>query len=330
MSITEHLKALETYFTLMSMKGAVEVFHAAQENGIIATLSNGSCTVESIAESCNLNPKAVSLVLNALSTLELATASDGLFKPAPALTLFQGTYKNLSSEYWEHLSTYLKTGIPMQQMDDPEEGKFLYETQAKVLYWMMLPSAMVVAEMLQKEYESEELCILDIGSGSSVWSITLATHCRDATITAVDWPNILEIAREFARSSGIAERFIPLSGDYRKISLNDNAYNLIIVANVVHLETEDGIRTLLRNLKNTLAPKGKILLIDVFHNQPGGELNSIIYELGLALRTESGQVYDQQILTACLRETGFLNAMYQPIPAPPYIMGMIMAEKDRN
>ncbi len=59
MDSAEQLKALETYFQLMSMKGIVEVFHAARRAGVLDALAGGEahgCSpgreVRAVREAC--------------------------------------------------------------------------------------------------------------------------------------------------------------------------------------------------------------------------------------------------------------------------------------
>ena len=40
--------------------------------------------------------------------------------------------------------------------------------------------------------------ILDVGAGSAIWSLTCAKHDSGTTVTASDWPVIVEIAAGFA------------------------------------------------------------------------------------------------------------------------------------
>ncbi|MEI6148596.1 MAG: class I SAM-dependent methyltransferase [bacterium] len=327
MNEADKLQALETYFRLMSMKGAVEVFQAARSSAVLDAFADGPLSAAAVAARCSLDARATGLLLDALCAVNVLLKGGDEYRPAPVLQLLSGTYQDLSSQYWAYLPAFLKSGQPMQHMDNPEEGQKQYVAQAVSLYWMMLPSATVAARMLKIGAAHQNLNILDVGAGSGVWSLTFAQHDPGASVTAVDWPGVLEVARGFAEKAGLLGRFTACPANYHAVALAPAAFDVAVVANVAHLETESRLVSLFRRLHAALKPGGFLLVVDVFHGQPGGELNSTLYELGLALRTDSGRVHGQTALETCVTEAGFAGGVYHPVPAPPYTMGMIVAQK---
>ena len=53
-----------------------------------------------------------------------------------------------------------------------------------------------------------------------------------------------------------------------------------------------------------------------------------LYAMGLALRTERGQVYTTEQLQSFLERAGFAAIEFKPIPVVPFTMGMIIAKKN--
>jgi 2-polyprenyl-3-methyl-5-hydroxy-6-metoxy-1,4-benzoquinol methylase len=327
MSEADKLKALETYFRLMSMKGVVEVFHAARKTGALDAVAAAPLTARAVAERCSLDIRATALLLDALCAAGVLVRNGDDYGAAPVLQFLSGAYQDLSSQYWNYLPEFLKSGRPMQRMDTPEEGQKQYVAQASSLYWMMLPSATAAARMLKIGVDRRNLNILDIGAGAGVWSLTFAQHDAGARVTAVDWPGVLAVAKGFAERAGLLDRFTTCAGNYHTVNLPSAVFDLAVAANIAHLESEPKLTSLFRRLHASLKPGGCLLLVDVFHGQPGGELSSTLYELGLALRTDSGRVHGRAALDASLAEAGFGGRAYHPIPVPPFTMGMIVAQK---
>ncbi|HPT50947.1 MAG TPA: peptide chain release factor N(5)-glutamine methyltransferase [Accumulibacter sp.] len=68
--------------------------------------------------------------------------------------------------------------------------------------------------------------IVDLGTGSGILAITLARHCPQATVTAVDLsPAALDVARANAARHGVAVRFC--QGDWY-LPLGDARFDLIV------------------------------------------------------------------------------------------------------
>lgn len=327
MESADQLKALETYFQLMSMKGVVEAFHTARQAGVLEALAGGRHTAAALAVKCGLCEKPTALLLRVLCAAGIVQVIGEEYLAMPVLHFLSGTYQDLGSQYWDYLPSYLKTGRPLQRMDDPEEGRKHYVEQARSLRGMMLPCAMAAAGMLGIGTQLKKLRILDVGAGSGVWGQTFALHDPEARVAAIDWPDVLEMALDYAGRTGLSDRFQTLPGNYHHVAIESAGYDLAITANVVHLETEDGIIRLFRRLHSALKPGGHVLVVDVFHDQPDGKLNAFLYELGLALRTEHGQVFGQESLTLLLREAGFPDPQYKPIPVTPFTMGLIFAQR---
>lgn len=322
-------EALDDYFRLMSMKGGVEVFHAARRAGVLKAVAGGATTADAVAGLCGLNARAAELLLEALRALKLVTRDDAGYRPAPVLPFLAGTYEDLSNQYWERLSEFLKTGQPMQRLDDPAEQMKHYAAQAASLHRMMLPSAVAAAKLLGIGSQCRNLDILDVGAGSGVWSLTFAQHDPGARIMAVDWPPVLAVAAAHAGEAGLADRFIACPGDCHAVDFGTGCFDLAIVGNLAHLESEERLTPLFRRLRAALKRGGRLAVADVFPGQAGGELNAALYELGLALRSERGKVHGREALERMLRAAGFAaGGAYLPLPVTPYTMGLMIAKKE--
>lgn len=324
---TAQLEALQTYFGLMNMNGAARVFHAAQELGVHEALRDGAATATEVAAACGLRQAPVALLLDALGALGTVQSTDDGYALAPVAQFLSGSYRNLGDEYWEFLPTFLRTGTPLVQMDSAEQSESQYEQQVSALAWMMTPAAEALARMLGMGQARKALRILDVGGGSGIWSLTCAQRDADTTVTVSDWPAVVEIARGFAERMGLDDRFEAIPGNYHETEFGDDAFDLAIVANVTHIETPAGNVDLFRRVHAALRPGGEIAIVDVMPTQPEGALPASLYALGLGLRTVSGQVHSPAALQRYLGEAGFSGTVVEPIPAPPFTMGMIVARR---
>lgn len=328
MSEQDKLEALATYFALMAMNGGMQVYHAARQLGILDAISGGPCDAGEIAAACGLRESPVRLLLEALCSLRLLQRDGDAYRHTAVMPLLAGQYRNLGNEYWDYLPQFLGSNVPLAAMDAPEQSEAQYQTQVTALAWMMQPAAEQVARVLEAGTARRGLNVIDIGAGAAVWSLTIAEHDVTARVTAVDWPAILNIAATQAHSRGLADRFTASPGNYHEIELPAATYDLAIVGNVTHIETESGNRSLFEKLYTALRAGGELVIIDVMPGQAQGDLARTLYALGLAMRTENGRVYPRADLEVLLAATGYEVEMFHPLNVPPYTMGMILARKE--
>jgi len=327
MSERENMPAINSYFDLMSMNGGAQVYHVSLSLGIIDVTGQQPCSAHEVASACGLDDAPVRLLLEALCGLRVLKHEGETYRHTPLMQFLAGQYRHLGDEYWKYLPKFLKSDEPLAVMDDPEYSEAYYRSQAAALAWMMQPAAEKAASLLEAGTARRGLNIIDAGAGAAVWSMSIAAQDERACVTAVDWPAVLEIAVAHARKRGLDDRLRTLSGNYHEVELSDETYDLAILGNVTHLETEAGNRSLFRKLHASLKPGGEIAIFDVMPGQVNGDLARALYALGLAMRTRNGRVYPREELEDLLTSAGFGAPCFSPLEVAPYTMGMILARK---
>jgi ubiquinone/menaquinone biosynthesis C-methylase UbiE len=263
-------QSLEDYFRLMNLNGASHVYRAARQAGIFAALSKNAGPASRIAADCSLAESPTKLVLETLRTLGLVSLEQSVYALTPlARLLLAGSYQNLSDEYWNHLPHFLKTGEPFKTMDDIVQSEEHYQSQAAAMAWMFGPASESVVRLLGIGGERTNLNILDVGAGSAIWSLAIASRDVGTRVTAVDWPAVLAVAKGLAQQRQLESRLTLLPGNFHEIEYPPEAFDLAILANVTHLLSAEANRTLFQRIRKSLQPAGELLVIDVFPNDAG-------------------------------------------------------------
>lgn len=316
---------LGDYYRLMAVNGSAQVYQQALRVGLLDAMSGGPRPVGELAARCGLRPGPVELmlaVLEALGVVDRHAADWRLTELGQAL--MGGGYRRLGDEYWEHLSAFLRSGEPMARMDQAQQSPAHYQKQAAALAWMLASAAEQAARMLEFPRGAGGWHILDLGAGSAIWSLSLARRVAGTRVTAVDWPAVLEVAKATAARLGLAERLTTIAGDMHAAVLPAEAFDLAVIANVIHLLSHEQTGDLLRRVRGLLKPGGRVVVIDVFAGRPEGDLHRTLYALGLALRTTQGSVYERQEVERLLAASGYERADFKPLEVPPFVMGMIV------
>lgn len=325
--MSDQERLISAYFQLMNINGAAHAYRQAVQSGLLEQVVAAPRPAAELAAACGLAERPTALLLETLVPLGVLAREGAEYRAtALALVLLSSSYKNLGDEYWSHLPALLQTGQPLTRMDNPATSEAHYQAQVAMLGWMLTPAAEFAARALSPALPAGA-AILDLGAGSAVWSLTLAQLAGSASVTAVDWPAVLAVAVERAESLGLQDRLSTIAGNYHEVELPAGRFDLVIAANIAHLETPAGNQKLFARSHAALKPGGRLVVIDAFAGQPQGDLNRTLYALGLALRTTHGHVYSADELTPLLDEAGFATPELVPIAVPPYVVGMLIASK---
>jgi ubiquinone/menaquinone biosynthesis C-methylase UbiE len=108
--------------------------------------------------------------------------------------------------------------------------------------------------------------ILDIAAGHGLYGIELAKAMPDAQVTAVDWPEVLALARRNAEAAGVADRYRLVEGSAFDVDFG-RGFDLVMLANFLHHFGAEGCGVMLRKVRACLAPKGRACIVDFVPNE---------------------------------------------------------------
>jgi len=292
-------------FELMDLFATVSVVSAAQQTGLLKALPSGPQTARAHAEKLGLDPRATGLVLDALVALDLASRDGDVYDASPRMKELMrpwGRAGNLPENLWGHVPTFLRTGERFARMDGSlAERESMYRDGVTRLGQILEATAQELASKL-KEAPAR---VLDTGCGSGVWSLAIAERFPSTHVTGLDLPAVLESFMARARAKGLVDRVATLPGDMYAVELPAGGFDLVVIANVLHLEAPERAAALLARLAPAVAPGGALVVVDALTGgTPARERARAMYALNLALRTQGGRVHGPEEVTAWLRAAG--------------------------
>src|SRR5262249_15831566 len=75
--------------------------------------------------------------------------------------------------------------------------------------------------------------VLDIAAGHGIFGITIARRNRNARIAALDWAKVLEVAKENAQKTGVADRYETIVGNAFEVDFG-SGYHVVLLTNFLH------------------------------------------------------------------------------------------------
>jgi 2-polyprenyl-3-methyl-5-hydroxy-6-metoxy-1,4-benzoquinol methylase len=175
----------------------------------------------------------------------------------------------------------------------------------------MMPLMAMPAELMSKVLgagRGDRWKVLDIAAGHGVFGITLARHNPNAQIVALDWANVLEVAKEHAKAAGVAGRYSTIPGSAFEAAYGEG-YDIVLLTNLLHHFDAAGCENILRRCHAALKPGGRVAILEFV---PNDDRVTPAISAGFALimlaTTPAGDAYTFAEYQQMLRNTGFASS----------------------
>jgi 2-polyprenyl-3-methyl-5-hydroxy-6-metoxy-1,4-benzoquinol methylase len=187
---------------------------------------------------------------------------------------------------------------------------------ARAMAPMMAMPAQQIAGLVNGG-ESQKLKVLDIAAGHGLFGIAIAQQNPRAEVVALDWPNVLEVAKENARGAGVGERYSTIEGSAFEVDYG-GGYDIALLTNFLHHFDPPTCEGLLRKVHASLAEGGRAVTLEMVPNEdrvsPPIPASFSMMMLG---GTPSGDAYTFPELERMFRNAGFSHSELRQLQATP-------------
>jgi phosphohistidine phosphatase SixA len=191
---------------------------------------------------------------------------------------------------------------------------------ARAMAPLMRGAARAVVETVEAE-AARPLRVLDVAAGHGMFGIAFATRYPRAEVTGLDWPGVLEVARENARAASVESRYRTIPGSAFEADLG-GPYDLILVPNFLHHFDPPTCERFLARVRAALAPGGRAVTVEFVPDE--GRLSpppAAMFALVMLCSTPAGDVYTFAELDSMFRRAGFASsALRAPAPGGPQVI----------
>ncbi len=311
---------------------------AAIDLDVFTAIGDKQSTVELIAQRAGAAERGIRILCDFLTVMGFLTKHDGHYGLAPDAAVFLdrgspaymgGAVHFLNApdfvRAFDHLADAVRKGGTVMS----EEGTLgtenpLWVEFAHSMAPMMMMPAEVIANLVGAG-QGEKCRVLDIAAGHGLFGINIARHNPQARIVALDWPNVLEVARKNARKSGVESRYATIPGSAFEVDLG-NGYDLVLLTNFLHHFDPPTCEELLRRVHAALQPGGRAVTLEFVPNDdritpPEAATFSMIM-LG---STPHGDAYTFAEFERMFRNAGFTRSEH--FRQPPLPESVIISHK---
>ena len=309
---------------------AAQALVAAVELDLFTLIHQGKRAAKEIARAARSSPRATERLLDALVGLGYLNKKNGSYNLEPVAEQFLVSGKEsymggfvyetkMTWAGWGQLSEIIKTGRPAQAVDSEADAKEFFPKLVEAIFPMSYGAARFLVEAIPEKTRKRIKKILDVAAGSAAWSLPSAQAIPDARVTALDFPEVLEVTRRFAERFGVADRFDYIEGNMRELDFGRNRYDLVILGHVIHVEGEKRGKKLVKKAYRALNDGGLLLIAEMIPNDARtGPALPLLFGLNMIAHTEAGDVFTMQEYREWLKEAGFkkVTTMDAPSPSP--------------
>jgi 2-polyprenyl-3-methyl-5-hydroxy-6-metoxy-1,4-benzoquinol methylase len=192
----------------------------------------------------------------------------------------------------------------------------IWVTFARTMGATTAPAAAFVAELTSMS-QGKTCKVLDIAAGHGMYGITLAQKNPNAEVTALDWPNVLEVAKENARVAGVDDRLSTVSGNAFEADLG-SGYDYVLVTNIFHHFDPSTCEKLMKRVHDALKPGGQAITVEFVPNEDRvSPAMPAMFSLVMLAATDAGDAYTLAEYEKMFRNARFTKTTLHQIPDSP-------------
>jgi ubiquinone/menaquinone biosynthesis C-methylase UbiE len=303
---------------------------AAIELDLFTNIGQGQKSAPELAQAAGSQERGMRILCDYLTAAGFLTKQDGRYGLTPDSAAF---LDRNSPAYQGSAVEFLLSPMLVEAFNDvagavrkggtvlPEQGTVTAEHPvwiqfARAMAPMMRMPAQAMTGLLDIEPE-RKLRVLDIAAGHGVYGITLAERYQNAEVTALDWPGVLEVAKENAARAGLAERYRTLPGSAFDVDFG-TGYDIVLLTNFLHHFDTETCEGLLRRVHAALVEGGRAITIEFVPNEDRvTPPPSAMFSMVMLASTPAGDAYTFAEFERMFRNAGFTRSELHQLPPTP-------------
>jgi ubiquinone/menaquinone biosynthesis C-methylase UbiE len=328
----------QLFFQTINAHQQTEALKAAIELEVFTAIGEGNTTAAGIAKRCGASEKGARVLCDFLTIMGMLTKENDAY----ALTLDSSVFLDKRSPaYFGGATEFLCSPMLMEGLRDVagavRRGGTTMSSDGTVgpdnPVWVkfargMAPMMVMPAEMIAKLVDGSaerKIRVLDVAAGHGLFGLAFATNNPQAEIVALDWPAVLEVAKENAAKAGVADRYSTIEGNAFDVDFG-TGYDVALLTNFLHHFDPPTCETLLRKVHASLNDGGRAVTLEfVPNNDRVTPPESAGFAMIMLTSTPSGDAYTFAELERMFANAGFSRSAAHAIP--PSVETVVVSEK---
>lgn len=320
----------ELFFETANAYQRSAAIRAAVELDVFTAIGEGAQTAQELAARCRASERGTRILCDYLVILGFLTKEDGRYaltqdsavfldRRSPAFMggALEFLHAPMLTAGFENLTEAVrKGGTVMSEGGTIAPENPVWVKFAKAMAPMMAMPAQAMAQVVGGA-DGSGLKVLDIAAGHGMFGITIAQQNQSARIVALDWPNVLEVAKENARNAGVSDRYSTIEGSAFDVDFG-SGYDVVLLTNFLHHFDPPTCEGLLRKVHGALKDGGRAITLEFVPDEDRvSPPIPAAFSMTMLGSTPSGDAYTFSELERMFRNAGFAHSELQQLPTAP-------------
>lgn len=328
----------QLFFQTVNAYQRTEGLKAAVDLDVFTAIGEGKNTAQEIAQRSGAAERGIRILCDFLCVMGFLSKDGQRYNLTPDSAVFLdkrspaylgGTLEFLLSpmltdSFKDFTAAVRKGGTVISEEGTVAPEHPIWVKFARAMAPMMALPAQLMAKLVD-ERADRELKILDIAAGHGVFGITFAKNNPQAEVVAVDWPKVLEVAKQNAQAAGVGDRYSTLEGSAFDVDYG-TGYDLVLLTNFLHHFDPPTCETLLRKVNSALTDGGRAITLEFVPNEDRiSPPDSAAFSVMMLGSTAAGDAYTFSELERMFANSGFSRSEIHPLP--PSIQQVVISHK---
>ena len=320
----------ERIFNTMIAFQETEALKAAIELDFFTAIADGAVTTSALAEKAGTSKRGTRILCDFLTIRNFLTKSGEKYALTQESAVFLNRHSpaclssmlDFLASPWSRKNfaglteAVRKGGTAHTTGDHTKPHEEVWVNFARSMAPLTTPNAEFIAG-LTGAAEGKPCKVLDVAAGHGMYGITVAMRNPNAQVVALDWPAVLQVAKENAAKFGVAGRHTTRPGSAFEADFGDG-YDYVLMTNILHHFDIPTCEKLMRRVYAALKPGGTAITLEFVPNEDRiTPPMAAAFSLVMLSSTDAGDAYTLAEYEKMFRNAGFTKTTLHPVPDMP-------------